>query len=243
MFTLGRNTQRSAVRPDAAIGKAILVAVQPLAVEAAFVAAREASTIVDELRRALELEREQADYEAKLARRRYEKVDSDNRLVAAELEARWNTALARLSECEERLVANAASSELRVRKPATGEHTRRASDEAECVFRDMADKWSHEEIVEPNGLHDGPKQYVDGSPHRRLSPEEADPRLRIGDQAWALPHHARSGAEARRVLLSDPQAHPERLLPAQFRSSERRRRALHQMLGVVLARLIPTNCA
>ncbi len=37
----------------------------------------------NERQQALELERRQAEYEAKLAARRYEKVDPDNRLVAA----------------------------------------------------------------------------------------------------------------------------------------------------------------
>jgi hypothetical protein len=60
----------------------------------------------DERRRALELERQQAEYEVKLAARRYETVDPDNRLVASELEARWNAAIARLRECEARLVAD-----------------------------------------------------------------------------------------------------------------------------------------
>jgi len=38
---------------------------------------------------AVELELEQGRYEARLAARRYEAVDPDRRLVAAELEARW----------------------------------------------------------------------------------------------------------------------------------------------------------
>jgi hypothetical protein len=38
-----------------------------------------------------------------LALRRYEAVDPDNRLVASELEARWNAALAHLRACEARL--------------------------------------------------------------------------------------------------------------------------------------------
>jgi hypothetical protein len=49
------------------------------------------------------LELEQARYEAKLSARRYEAVDPDNRLVAAELEARWNVALQKGNELEERL--------------------------------------------------------------------------------------------------------------------------------------------
>ena len=52
--------------------------------------------------RALALELEQATYHATLAARRYEAVDPDNRLVAAELEARWNAALHRVAELEGR---------------------------------------------------------------------------------------------------------------------------------------------
>jgi hypothetical protein len=95
-------------RVDLAIGAEILLVVEPLAVEAALMAEREAVAQLDERRRALELERQQAEYEAKRAARRYEKVDPENRLVAAELEARWNTAMARLRECEASLVANGA---------------------------------------------------------------------------------------------------------------------------------------
>jgi hypothetical protein len=53
--------------------------------------------------RAALLELEQARYEAKLASRRYESVDPEQRLVAAELEARWNAALERVRDVERRL--------------------------------------------------------------------------------------------------------------------------------------------
>ena len=53
-------------------------------------------------RQALALELEQARYEARLAARRYEAIDPDNRLVAAELESRWNAALRKVSEVEDR---------------------------------------------------------------------------------------------------------------------------------------------
>ncbi len=75
---------------DQAIAREILLAVEPLAIEAAVVAERDAAEQNQERRRALELEREQAAYETKLAARRYHAVDPDNRLVASELEARWN---------------------------------------------------------------------------------------------------------------------------------------------------------
>ena len=55
---------------------------------------------------ALSLELEQAQYEARLAARRYEAVDPDNRLVAAELEARWNASLQIIGEVEQRLRQN-----------------------------------------------------------------------------------------------------------------------------------------
>ena len=52
---------------------------------------------------ALQLELEQARYEARLAARRYEAIDPENRLVAAELESRWNTALSRVRDLESRV--------------------------------------------------------------------------------------------------------------------------------------------
>jgi hypothetical protein len=71
--------------------------------EAAIVAEDQAKKIEGERRRALELEHEQVEYEVTIARRRYESVDPDNRLVASDLEARWNEALGRLRECEAQL--------------------------------------------------------------------------------------------------------------------------------------------
>jgi DNA invertase Pin-like site-specific DNA recombinase len=92
-----------ATRPDIVVARMVLDVVQTMAIEAAIVAEQQASHRDDERKRALDLEREQAEYEVQLARRRYESVDPDNRLVAAELEARWNAALARLRDCEARL--------------------------------------------------------------------------------------------------------------------------------------------
>lgn len=94
-----------ATRPDLVVARLLLDVVQPMAIEAAIMAERQASNRDDERRRALELERQQTEYEVQLARRRYESVDPGNRLVAAELEERWNGALARLRECEARLAA------------------------------------------------------------------------------------------------------------------------------------------
>jgi DNA invertase Pin-like site-specific DNA recombinase len=91
------------LRPDQAIAAEILKAVEGNAVEAAVEAATRIAEQRRQQRQALALELEQAQYEARLAARRYEAVDPDNRLVAAELEARWNGALHTVGEVEARL--------------------------------------------------------------------------------------------------------------------------------------------
>jgi hypothetical protein len=103
MHGLARCITMGARRPDGAIVHQILLAVRPVAVEAALVAEQDTHQHLDERRRALALECQQAEYDVTLAVRRYEAVDPDHRLVAAELEARWNAALTRLRECQARL--------------------------------------------------------------------------------------------------------------------------------------------
>jgi hypothetical protein len=63
----------------------------------------------DQKKRRLELALERVRYEAEHAQRQYEAVDPCNRLVAAELEARWNRALTELAEAEARLDAHKQS--------------------------------------------------------------------------------------------------------------------------------------
>jgi hypothetical protein len=59
-------------------------------------------------RRALALELREARYEAERARRQYEAVEPEHRLVAATLEQRWNAALERVATVEQRLAQLAA---------------------------------------------------------------------------------------------------------------------------------------
>jgi DNA invertase Pin-like site-specific DNA recombinase len=89
---------------DAVSGQ-LLQAIETNAIDAAIEAAHRADERHRQEREALRLEVEQARYEAQLAGRRYERVDPDMRLVAAELEARWNAALERVRDVEARLVA------------------------------------------------------------------------------------------------------------------------------------------
>ncbi len=92
-----------ALRADEAIARALLDAVSPRAIEAAVELARQMASEQSEVHRAALLELEQARYEAKVASRRYHAVDSDNRLVASELEMQWNAALGRIKDVETRV--------------------------------------------------------------------------------------------------------------------------------------------
>jgi hypothetical protein len=72
-------------------------------VEAALRALQQVARADADVRKSLEKELEQARYEASLAARRHAAVDPDKRLVARELEARWNVALAGVAEIESRI--------------------------------------------------------------------------------------------------------------------------------------------
>jgi DNA invertase Pin-like site-specific DNA recombinase len=91
------------IRIDHSVADEVLRAIGGNAVEAALEAAEKLRQGQQEQRRSLELELEQARYQAKLSARRYESVDPDNRLVIAELEARWNAALKKVQDLEDRL--------------------------------------------------------------------------------------------------------------------------------------------
>jgi len=199
-------------RVDEAIGHEVLEAISGNAIEAAVDAAEKLRQQRQAQRRMLELELEQARYEARLAARRYEAVDPDNRLVAGELEARWNATLRKVQEIDNRISAfdNNSSgpaipdrellmslahdlpvvwrsttnmrlkqrivrilieeivadideqrrevillihwaggrhSELRVKKKATGQHTRTNSPDAIEVVRRMASAYTDEQIA------------------------------------------------------------------------------------------------
>ena len=200
----------AAKRIDAAIAAEMLRAVAPLAIEAA----REAERMMEEKdqdrRRIAELELTQARYDASLAERRYAACDPDNRLIAAQLEKAWETALQRVEVCRQRLdgmtapkpdeptpqlsgladglssawkapktsmrtrqrlvraliteiVANIDEttqeivlvihwkgrqhSELRFKKPKTGEHGCITPEDAISVMRSMAGRWSDQDIA------------------------------------------------------------------------------------------------
>ena len=92
-----------ASRVEAALARELLRAVEPMAIEAAREAQRMRMESQDERQRVVELQLRQAQYEASLAERRYAACDPDNRLIAAQLEKSWETALRRVEACRTRL--------------------------------------------------------------------------------------------------------------------------------------------
>ena len=210
MLGLPRCFTFGGLRVDAAVAQELLRAVEPMAIEAAIEAGRRHMEARSEQQHVIELELQQARYEASLAERRCAACDPDNRLIAAQLEKSWEMTLRRVEACEARLKAvrtpdpaaampdfaglaedleaawNAPGvtmrtrqrllralitdiiadvdeetrevvltihwrggqhSQLRVRKPKSGEHGCRTPEEALAVMRSMATRWSDEDIA------------------------------------------------------------------------------------------------
>ncbi|HYN10556.1 MAG TPA: recombinase family protein [Vicinamibacterales bacterium] len=91
------------LRVDQAVGGEIVRLSQPLGVEAALHAISTRSLDAGAKQRQVELSLEQARYEATRMQRQYDAVDPDNRLVAGELERRWNAALVAVKVIEDEL--------------------------------------------------------------------------------------------------------------------------------------------
>ena len=83
--------------------------VQPGAVHAAVLAEEQAGSRRDAAREAMVRELEAARYAADRAFRQYDAADPENRLVAGELESRWNRSLAHVAEVEKRIAQHDAN--------------------------------------------------------------------------------------------------------------------------------------
>jgi DNA invertase Pin-like site-specific DNA recombinase len=97
------------LRVDDAIEEALLQVAGPGAIEAAIQAQAEAAARRDQVREALLRDLEAARYAVDRAFRQYDAIDPANRLVTAELEARWNTALTRQAEVENKIAIHDAA--------------------------------------------------------------------------------------------------------------------------------------
>lgn len=86
---------------DAAVVQAFLAAVSPVSIPVAMRVLEHIEQDLAGQRRQRALQLEQARYEGRLAQRQYDSVDPDNRLVAGELERRWNEKLERVAQLEQ----------------------------------------------------------------------------------------------------------------------------------------------
>src|SRR3954447_1869026 len=107
------------LRVDDAIEEALLSVVGPGAIAAATAAAKEAGERRDQVRDALSRDLEAASYAADRAFRQYDAADPANRLVASELEARWNRALAHAAEVESKIAKHDAATPAPIADPAS----------------------------------------------------------------------------------------------------------------------------
>jgi excisionase family DNA binding protein len=88
------------MRVDRVVAQEVLDRLQPLGIEAALAAMEAQEDQQCDKRQQVENAIQQAQYEAARARRQYDAVDPDNRLVAGELERRWNEKLIQLRDLE-----------------------------------------------------------------------------------------------------------------------------------------------
>jgi hypothetical protein len=101
------------LRVDDAIEAEILKALEPAAVAAAVEAEAQAAHHRDQVREALLRDLQAARYAADRAFRQYDAIDPANRLVAAELEARWNRALEHVAGVEAKITTHDAATPVR----------------------------------------------------------------------------------------------------------------------------------
>ena len=120
---------------DSAVAKEVLRVLKPLGIEAAVKAIEAQSSVTTATERQLKLSLQQARYEVAHARRQYDAVDPANRLVAGELERRWNEALQAVAKIEGDIAAMMAR-----RPPPLGEPERQ---QLMALGADLERAWSH----------------------------------------------------------------------------------------------------
>ena len=121
---------------DEAIGREVLRVVQPAAIEASMLAHEERVRQRDDVVEALERDREAARYAADRARRQYDAADAENRLVAVELERRWNLALQHVHEIEVRIEQHGAA--IDPAPAAMGQDLHKLTSQLEAIWTDPA---------------------------------------------------------------------------------------------------------
>jgi DNA invertase Pin-like site-specific DNA recombinase len=118
---------------DEAVTRVFLEAVQPAHLEVALAALEEVEAQRQSLMNQWQQRLERARYEADIARRRYEQVDPDNRLVAGELERRWEEKLQAFQRTEQEWT-RAENEELTPLTEADKEMIRRLAEDVSALW-------------------------------------------------------------------------------------------------------------
>jgi DNA invertase Pin-like site-specific DNA recombinase len=131
----GRCISFGSLRADDAVGTEVLRVLKPIGIDAAAKALQAQTSETSAAQRQLELALQQGRFSAAHARRQYDAVDPANRLVACELERRWNEALQAVHRIEGEIAA------LEARKPAPLGETERQH--LMQLGADLELAWSH----------------------------------------------------------------------------------------------------
>jgi DNA invertase Pin-like site-specific DNA recombinase len=123
------------MRIDAAVSTEVLRVIAPLGLEASITAIAHRERTGGDMLRQKELALEQARYEVARAHRQYDAVDPDNRLVAGDLERRWNERLAEAARLEGELLT------LRKNQPPAMTETERS--EILALGVELPRLWNH----------------------------------------------------------------------------------------------------
>jgi hypothetical protein len=120
---------------DEAISREIMTVLEPAAIEATVLATEQEKSQQEEIISALKRELEAVQYTARRAEKQYDTTDPDNRLVASELERRWNEALQKVQQLETRI-----EQEVRGRQIASA-----TTAEFETLAGNLEAVWNHPE--------------------------------------------------------------------------------------------------
>ena len=234
---VGRCISFGGLRADHAVGAEVLRVLKPLGVDAALRALQAQRSEASAAQRQLELALQQAHFEASHARRQYDAVDPANRLVAGELERRWNEALQGVRRIEGEIAVLVA------RKPALLSEQERQH--LMLLGADLELAWSHPAAT----ACDTQEDIARGRARNRRTDRR---RLHRDDPALARrgPHRAEAENEwswqaplddTRGYLVADPRAGAPNARSANRASPQSRRQAdrTRQRLDRTARALIP----
>jgi excisionase family DNA binding protein len=200
-------------RVDHAVSEEVLQLLQPFGMEAALRAIEAQDEETAETRRQVELALQQARFAADRARRQYDAIEPENRLIAAELERRWNQCLIEVQRLEQRLVT--------LQEPSRPRWTDTERAQLLALGSDVAAAWHHpkatagtrkrilrtvlnEIVVRVDGSQIGLLLHWQGGDHTAIT----IPKSVSGDHCW------KTAADAADLIKALSRLMPDRTIAA-----------------------------